>query len=112
MFQSRGHAAQWFNQMACAKMHRYRATGQNFLLGLRNFSNLTQGSTALEIPGRLIVLALARRLIGGGGLIVFTDSQNRPLTHPCRPWVHMGSTRVARGARVSVADAQSNPAPA
>jgi hypothetical protein len=43
MFQSRGHAAQWFNQMACAKMHRYRATGLNFLLGLRNFSNLTQG---------------------------------------------------------------------
>jgi hypothetical protein len=29
--------------MACAKMHRYRATGLNFLLGLRNFSTLTQG---------------------------------------------------------------------
>jgi hypothetical protein len=43
-------------------MHRYRATGLNFLLGLRNFSNLTQGQTALEVPGRLIVLALARRL--------------------------------------------------
>src|SRR5450631_3828381 len=48
MFQSRGHAAQWFNQMACAKMHRYRATGLTFLLGLRNFSNLTHGQTALE----------------------------------------------------------------
>jgi hypothetical protein len=40
---SRRHAAQWLNQMACAKMHRYRATGLDFLLGLRNFSTLTQG---------------------------------------------------------------------
>jgi hypothetical protein len=32
--------------------------------------------------------------ISGGGLFVFTDSQNRPHTHPCHPRVHMGSTRV------------------